>query len=95
LKVGEDIECGNCGQPFSVELEPDGRYLFVPLSFSWVCAACDKKCEIPQGRAKDGLDVSCKNCGDHVTLALERQWRLVRLASKEAGDGNTRPAELE
>jgi hypothetical protein len=88
LDMGEDVECGNCGQQYDVEKEPDGKLRFIARSYSWECAACGERREIAQRLAKDGLDVSCR-CGDVAFLRAVIGWHLERPSSIE----NPTPAE--
>lgn len=76
------MECGNCGQLFDAELEPDGRYFFVPHSYDWNCKNCDEPRSIVQSKAKPDADVSCPKCGDRATLRVEQSLVLVRDAEK-------------
>jgi hypothetical protein len=82
LEKREIVECGNCGQLFDAELEPDGRYFFVPHSYAWNCKNCDEPRSIVQGKAKPDVDVSCPKCGDRATLCVEQSLVLVRDAEK-------------
>lgn len=84
LEKNEPVECGNCGQLFDAEPQSDGRYLFVPHSFSWTCKACGEARSIVQSKAKDGVDVSCPKCGDRAVMYLERRWVLIREAENMA-----------
>jgi predicted nucleic acid-binding Zn ribbon protein len=82
LEKSKLIECGNCGQLFDAELKSDGRYLFVPVLYSWNCHSCGEPRSIVHRNLKEGADVSCPKCGDGVTLHLEQKWVLVRDAEK-------------
>jgi ssDNA-binding Zn-finger/Zn-ribbon topoisomerase 1 len=82
LQKHEPVECGNCGQLFDAEPEPDGRYFFVPHSYDWSCKNCDEPRSIVQSKAKPDADVSCPNCGDRATLRVEQNLVLVRDVEK-------------
>jgi DNA-directed RNA polymerase subunit RPC12/RpoP len=83
IEAGGEVECGNCGQPYDVEREADGKMLFIPRSFSWECAVCGVRREIAQRLAKDGLDVSCPECSDPTILRAKKGWILERPNEKQ------------
>jgi hypothetical protein len=78
LAMGNDVECGNCGQLFCPEKQTNGSYHFIPRCFDWNCDVCAAPQSLAQGQAQDGLDVSCSHCKDPVTLRVRQQWELVR-----------------
>lgn len=87
LDKAEPTECGNCGQLFDAERQPDDSYLFVPHSYSWTCKACNEPRTIAQSKAKAGADVSCRNCGDRAMLRVEQRLELVREAENNESSG--------
>jgi transcription elongation factor Elf1 len=84
LDAGGEVECGNCGQQFDTERVTDGQMKFVPRAFSWECEKCNVLRQIPQSRARDGLDVSCPECGQQAALRSEQRWMLDTM--KEESD---------
>jgi predicted RNA-binding Zn-ribbon protein involved in translation (DUF1610 family) len=87
LENGEPIECGNCGQLYDAEHQPDDSYLFVAHCYSWACKVCSERIDLAQSRAKPGADASCPNCGDQATLVVEQVLSLQRVADRKDGGG--------
>ncbi len=77
LAEGGSVECGNCGQGFDTEVQGDGGFFFIPLSFSWDCPRCQSRGEIVRSKAKDGLDVSCTHCQLLIQLHFKQSWHLA------------------
>lgn len=88
LEKAEPIECGNCGQLFDAERQPNGAYFFVAHSYSWTCKACGEPRSIAQGKARPGADVSCPKCGDGATLRVEQTLALVRDVETVSGESD-------
>jgi DNA-directed RNA polymerase subunit RPC12/RpoP len=89
IEEGSEVECGNCGQTFTLEPDADGSFSVVTLSYSWDCNVCGTLREIPRSKAKDGLDVTCPNCNDRVTLSREERWVLVSAQEQQAEESGT------
>jgi transcription elongation factor Elf1 len=77
LAKGGSVECGNCGQGFDTEVQSDGGFFFIPLSFSWDCPRCQSRGEIVRSKATDGLDVSCTHCQLPIALHFKQSWHLA------------------
>jgi transcription elongation factor Elf1 len=77
LAKGGPVECGNCGQGFDTEVQGEGCFFFIPLSFSWDCPRCQSLGQIVRSKAKDGLDVNCAHCQFPIKLHFKQSWHLA------------------
>jgi transcription elongation factor Elf1 len=77
LAKGGSVECGNCGQGFDTEVQSDGGFFFIPLSFSWDCPRCQSLGQIVRSKAKDGLDVNCAHCQLPIKLHFKQILHLA------------------
>jgi transcription elongation factor Elf1 len=77
LAKGGPVECGNCGQGFDAEIQGEGGFFFIPLSFSWDCPRCESRGEIVRSKAADGFDVSCTHCQLPIKLHFKQSWHLA------------------
>jgi DNA-directed RNA polymerase subunit RPC12/RpoP len=80
LGPSKTVECGNCGQGFFIEEQPDSQtFRAIIVAFEWTCRKCGAPRQLAESKAREGLDVSCPQCNNRVKLTYRQYWETVAI----------------